>query len=238
MKKIRCSVGYHVAKLDVIPVFAAGVRDGIYNNIVPFAMPPMLIAIFQALIDDYINKRAAYKQGGLAQKGPFLVAKQNLMIGLDRMSEYVDTVANGDANVITLSGFVPTKGTTTEVPAPAQPTGVKVARGTTGILLAECDKQAQAVSYGCIMTTGAALPDSVIMNGKGQLVISSPDSPGTGPSVPLGPPASLVGSVDLNQNRKKEFLNLEPGTTYYFVFFAVNASGVSPLSISASLMCG
>lgn len=238
MRKIKCSLAFHKAKLDTIPTIAGGVRDGVYGNPTPFDTPPMLETDFQALITDYQTKRDAYKQGGLAQKGPFLNAKDNMMEGMDTMAAYVDTVADGDANVITLAGFVPTKGTTSEQPDPVQPTGVTVKHGTTGILYAECDNQPQAMGYGCIMTVGEPLPSNVVMNGVGQLLVSdSGDVGGTDETAVSASDGMVTGTFDLNPNRKKTFRNLTPGVFYYFTFYAYNATGVSSLSASASLMC-
>lgn len=238
MKKIRCSLKYHYIKLDSIPTFAGGVRDGIYNNPTVFNTPPMLQADFQAFISEYQSKRDAYKQGGLAQKAPFLNAKENLMVAMDDMAEYVDSVALGNANTIILSGFVPTKGTASDQPDPVQPTGLQVKQGSTGILYAECDKQDQAIGYGCIMTVGQPLPDNVVMNEVGQLIVSESGNVGGEGNTAISASDGMVqGTFDLNPNRKKKFVNLTPGVTYYFVFYAYNAQGVSPLSASASLMC-
>jgi hypothetical protein len=238
MKKIRCSLSYHATKLDEVPVFATGVRDGVYGNPANFNTPPLMQTEFQALIDAYNNTRAAYKQGGLAQKGPFLNAKSALMGGLDDTSTYVDTVANGDANLITLAGYVPTKGSASEVPAPVQVTGLKAWRGSSGQLYVECDKQQVAVSYGCIMSVGGQLPPDVIMNASGQLNFPSNTPPTPPPPInPMVTDGPTGGSIDFNTSRRKLFINLTPGVTYYFVMFAINAAGVGPISEPESIMC-
>ena len=238
MSKIKCSLSFHSAKLDAIPTFAGGVRDGIYNNPLVFNTPPFTQPDFQSFITDYQLKRDAYKQGGLAQKGPFLAAKDAMMQSLDTMADYVSLLAKGDANIITLSGFVPTKGTASEAPATVKPTGVTVKHGSSGRLLTECDKQEQAIGYGCIMTVGAPLPSTVVVNEAGQLLISDKGEPKAEDNTPISTSDGMPnGTFDLNPGRKKEFINLIPGTVYYFVFYAYNAKGVSSLSDSVNIMC-
>lgn len=238
MRTIKCSRGYHKKRLGELPTFAGGVRDGVYGHAVPFSAPPFTDVEFQALITDYQNKRDIYKQGGLGQKGAFLFAKSNLLNGLDEMADYVDSVALGDPNIITTAGFVPTKGVNSKAPNPVQPTGVTVKRESYGILVAECDKQDQAVAYGCIMTANEPLPDTVVINGSGQLVVSESGSPVAANNTAISASDGMIsGTFDLNMNRKKRFLNLIPGVKYYFRFYAMNAQGVSSLSDSVSLMC-
>ena len=238
MSKIKCSLSFHSAKLDTIPTVSGGVRDGIFNNPLVFVAPPFNQPDFQAIISDYQLKRDAYKQGGLAQKGPFLASKDALMKGMDTMADYVSKLAAGDANIITLSGFVPTKGTASEAPAPVKPTGVTVKHGSSGRLLVECDKQDQAIGYGCIMTVGAPLSASVVVNEAGQLLISEKGEPKAADNTPISTSDGMVkGTFDLNPSRKKEFINLMPGTVYYFVFYAYNAKGVSSLSDPVNIMC-
>ena len=237
MRRIKCSLSFHNYRLDTIPVFAGGVRDGIFGNNLVFATPPIGLPDVQLLIDTYLNTRYAYKQGGLAQKGPFLTAKDALMEGLDSLAEYVNTVSDGDPNIITLSGFVPTKGSVSDAPPPATPTDIKITRGEdSGELLAECNKISYAVSYVCIMTVNEPLPPDISINAAGQLYING--GPDGGQAEASAAPPTLAAIMDFNTSRKKKFVNLQPGTIYYFAFFAVNAAGVSALSNSEKLMCG
>lgn len=229
MKTIRCSVSYHRMKVNDFPVFAIGVRDGIYGNAGTFTTPPLLQTDLQAMIDTYNNTRGAYEQGGMAQKGPYQAAKQALNGGLDTLSAYVDTVALGDENVILLSGFVPTKGNASETPFPTKVTGVKLKRGDTGELLAECDPMDYAVSYVAILTKDTPIPADVKIddNGQLQIAIDNGDQPAYLPQI----------FIDFNQTRKKSFSSLQPGAFYYIVFFAINASGVGSFSDPTSIMC-
>lgn len=238
MSKIRCSLSFHTSTVNDFPEFAGGVRDGIYGNPTAFVSPPILETDFQAALDDYNNNRYAYVQGGLAQKGPYLQSKEDLMVILDTTAEYVDTIANGNANIITLAGYVPTKGNISEQPAPTEPEGIVVKRGSTGQILAECENQSVATAYGCIMTANEPLPANVIMNGKGQLVVSESGDPTAPDDTAISASdGQISGTFDLTQGRKKSFINLNPGTFYYFRFYASNSRGVSGLSESVGIMC-
>ena len=230
MEKIHCNLHYHESPLGEVESFALGVKAGYYGNNPPFTVLPLTAAALQLLIDDYGTTRAAYVNGGLLQKGPFLLAKTALMNALDSLTEEVDKVAAGNSEIIVLSGFRPTlpRG---EGEAPARPTGVVVKRGATGELLAECPVVEGAQSYGCIVIAGNPLPAGFGLNGSGQFVIVE-----MAPTPP--PPVGTIDAVfDFTKGRKKRFTGLAPHTVYYIYFYAVNATGVSPLSDVASLEC-
>jgi hypothetical protein len=236
MAKSRSSFAYHRFKLDLIDVFAIGVRDGIYNNPTAFSSPPLLPAVFQGLIDGYVSTRGAYKMGGMAQKPAFLQAKIDLMRALDATAEYVDGVANGNELIIILAGYTPTKTTQSNAPAPVQPTGVRLTRSNTGILLAECDNQPVADTYLAFLTPNAPIPAGITVSGTGQIVVPS-GGPGAQGATAFGALGAVEFIIDINKNRKKKFMALTPGVTYFVTFVAINAQGVSPFSDSASCMC-
>lgn len=236
MAKIRCSVSYRRISFNTIAGFAISVRNGIFNNAIAFVTPPITLAVFQAIIQTYIDARNAYTEGGTAQKAAFMTAYDKLIDTLDQLSFYVDGLANGSEVLIILSGFKPTKGSATAKPAATIPTGVRLYQGTTGVLHAECDNQPDVDTYLCLLIAGMALPESVSINQFGQIIFPNDGTPPTGGTtgVPtFGPPAIM----DLNKNRKKEFTGLVPGVKYYVVFVAINSSGVSPLSAVVSLLC-
>ena len=236
---VRCSLNFHAIKVNDFPVFAGGVRDGIYGNSATFTEPPIDQAAFQLLLDAYNNTRYAYEQGGLAQRGPYREAKTALTNTLDVFAYYVNGIANGNENFITLAGYVPTKGSRSEAPEPEVPTGVVLKRGSKGVLLAECAKQDNAVSYGCILIADVPLPDTLIMTDNGQLQYVGDFDPTNASNAEASDHYSYARSiVDCNPSRKKTFINLKSGTTYYAVFYAANAAGVSQFSQTVHLMCG
>ncbi len=228
MATIRCSKGYKRLKNDELDVFAAGIRNGIFGHAI-FMTPPILQVAFQLLIDTYFDTRAVYDQGGLGQKGAFNAAKKALLAGLDTMGAYVDTIAQGDANIITDAGFVPTKGTPTKKAAPTQILGVKATSPSAGLINTNCAPQLGVSIYVCIVTA-EPLPAGIHISLKGQLRLDSDTS------TPLVPqPEGAI--MDFNAKRKKSFAGLTSGTRYYFTYFGINSRGVGVLSISFSMIC-
>lgn len=231
MVKIRCKLSYHSLRTNVIKVFAVGVRDGIFNNNPPFITPPITIVALQLLIDDYSAAYDAFKLHTAAISSVD-DARDLLMAGLDTLRVYVDTEANGNAIIIALAGFEPTKGSANNVVKPLQPTGVTLVRGIQGELIAECATIIDADSYGAVLTS-ELLPAWFVIDGFGQVVIEQGNTPG--PIPPSAPsPGNADGILDLTKARKKKFSNLQVNVTYYVYFWAANAAGVSPLSNAVS----
>lgn len=231
--KVRSSFAYHSIKPDLLTNFATGIRDGIYNNPALYTTPPMLITAFQAFIDTYTNARAAYKQGGLAQKGDYELAKAALMTALDQFAVYVNSVALGNPALITEAGFIPTKGNLTPIAPPTQPQGVTITRGLPGELYADCTASSVVDSWGGILVANNALPPGVGINEQGQIVYTDNNNPMPGP-MPGPTPGSVVFIMDFTKARRKKFTGLVIGTTYYYYMWAMNAGGVSPLSEGVS----
>lgn len=237
MGNIRCKRDFKRKPIEGLDTFSTGVRDGIYTNPAIFTTPPITQMDYQAIIDGFINTRAAYKNGGSAQKGPYETARDTLFITLTLLADYVDTVALGSSAIITTAGFVPTKGTASERPKPDRPTGVTLDTGSTGVLLAECDSQPYVDTYLCLLSANEPLPASVSVNSAGQIVAlpdSSPTAMASG-QVAFSGPAAII---DLNKSRKKVFTGLVPGVMYYVTYVAINAQGVSDLSAPVGRMCG
>lgn len=243
---IRCSLSFHKSKVNDFTTFATGVRDGIFGNIIEFPTPPIPAPMFAGLIQNYTDKRAAYEKGGSAQKGPYQQAKKDLMEGLDTFAEYVTEAANGNENIILLSGFVPTKGYRSDKPSTVQPTGIILKRPATGVITAECANQKVATNYICIVTINDPLPDNVVLNDSGQLVyfdsaglaadsVSSESSVASTQAVAMN---IALAYIDFNPGRRKIFSNLQLGSRYHFSFAAANAQGVSTFSDPISIICG
>lgn len=232
MRTIKCRLEYHKSKLTALAPFALGVRDGIYNNNPPFMAPPLMQPIFEGLITDYSNKYAAYK-AHTETKAEMEIAKGSLMTGLDTMSNYVNTVANGDANIIGQAGFVPTKGSASQQNPPAEPTGITLNRLGAGELVSDCPVVEGAEFY-CAVLTQSPIPASIIMV-NGQIVLNEGGATPSPTPMP-GPTPSGIGIIDFNKSRRKIFIGLTPGITYYIYYWAGNTAGVSPLSQVVSFM--
>jgi hypothetical protein len=205
------------------------VKNCLYQHGDIFTAPPVDADELEALSTDYDDTYVRYKRGGSNAKGSFLKANDALFSAIDQLANYVNAVANGKLHIILLSGFVPTDTTSTRLKRPKTPENIKLKRLSSGQIQAICDHQDIAESYGCIITAGAPLPPTVHITMGNKL------------SLPLADLAALNIvhiEFDLGRGRKKLFSGLTPAVTYYFTFYAVNASGASSLSTVVSIMCG
>lgn len=222
----KCSLGFKRDEVERLDIFAVGVLDNIYKHSAVFPSPPITQVELQTNINNLINKRAAYKQGGMAQKGPYMSARKTLLNNLSALASYTNSVAQGNVNKILMSGFEPTKVVRTASNVPATPIGIKVENGVRGEIIVECKTIANATNYGCIMVHGQPLPDNIKMNEVGQLVMAQRIQQDEQAAQSQKP--NMV--FDLTKSKKKRFVNLQAGVMYYFYFFAVNAAGTSRLS--------
>lgn len=229
MAQIRARVNYRHINLEMLEAFALLVLAGIYNNVAIFMGPPLTQPVFTALVNDYVTKLAKFKAHALS-KAEFDLSKEALITALDTLRVYVDSVALGDATIISLAGYEPTKGSASSTTPPVQPTGITFAKGITGEFITECEIIQGAVSYNAALVANNPIPANVVMNGLGQLVVTDANS---GPATPGMSGTSLSGIdyiIDFNKSRTKKFGNLQMGTTYYLYYWAMNAAGVSPMS--------
>jgi len=90
-------------------------------------------------------------------------------------------------------------------------------------LLAGCESYGENFKYGC-MVSDVVPPSTIFVNAAGQVYI------------PSGTLANLI--IDLNQERKRQFMGLVSGAFYWFYFFVGNAAGVSTLSVAKGIRCG
>lgn len=228
MEMIRCSLIFHKARVGELSNPAVTVRDGIFDNPALFVTPPIAQPVYQSLVDTYINTYAAYSVGGSAQQGAYRTASIALEQGMDTMADYVNEIADGDANIITTAGFIATKGSGGLAPEPEQLQDIELARGSTGQILAECEKQDYASVYICILSENAPLPPDFSLSDSGQMTMNPNYTPG---------PNAFRGIIDFGKSRKKKFTGLMPGNTYYVVFFVINTRGVSAMSTPVSIIC-
>ena len=173
----------------------------------------------------------------MAQKPAWNAANQALMDALVQTAQYVDTLVNGDENVVILAGYRPSKAYPSNVAKPTKVQGVTLKRDAevSGKLIADCTAQAGVNAYVCILTQGSPMPPNIVISEQGQMVIEEDLNPAP-------PPANAAANnirtiIDFNQNRRKEFTGLLPLTTYYAVFFGINAGGVGSLSDPSSVVC-
>ena len=222
-------------ELDKVDSFCLGVKAGYFGHNPPFTVLPLTELAYEDLIKDYVSTRAAYVNGGELQKGPFLLAKAALMEATDSLASATDKVAKGDPDIITLAAFVPTKAGSSEGVKPGQCV-VTVKRGMAGELISNCALLPGAKHYGCIVAEGAPLPDWFVINADGKIIVdASKFNPDPNPNPE---PSKITGiQFDLTDQREKHFTGLKHDATYYFYYYAVNATGVGPLSEVVSIVC-
>jgi hypothetical protein len=222
---IHCSRSFHTDPVSGLGDFFVIVQTGILGNPLTFVTPPYTKIETDLSYDLFINARAAYTKGGSAQEPAYNAAYKEIMKKLNKEADYVDGIALGDKDKITLSGFNPTtnpaqRSTSTY---PYQPTGVIfVADTPTGEIHTSCDHHDGKVNYGCIVSEGQPLRDGVTMSKDGQVKI---------------PPCLNNIFQSVSHQRQKEFTGLTAGVNYYIYYYVVNTAGASPLSIGLKVLC-
>jgi len=222
MAKTKCLRTYFTkATEDELDNIASAVKDGLNKQASIFPAPTVSVAAMQTAIHNYTVTLNAYRRGGLDQKSAFANAKTNLLNALESNAAYVDSIANGNEDLIVKAGYLPTRLTKTRLAPPAKPSGVKATRGeASGMLVLQCAVQKTAEVYGAIIAEGAPLTYANFSNGR--------------LTVPPGTTHQII--VDTNRMRKKIFTGLTPGTIYHCYMFCSNRNGSSTLSDGISVM--
>lgn len=224
MKNRVCKLAFHVYGKALLDTFANGVKNGIFNNPLIFDAPPLTAAELLHLITDYNLALATYDANGKNFKTAYLKARTKLMEGLNQLANYVNTIANGDPSIITTSGFFPTAETSQASPVLQKIEIVKVIPTTVNgrVKIETPAIVGKGVSaYGLILVSESPLSMENFNDGflnlkatEGQIII-----------------------VDFNRARKKIVNELDSTIAYYGYMFAVNATGVSPLSDAVRVKC-
>jgi len=236
--KPHCSVDYHNFNGDKMDTKAHLVAEGIYGNDPPFTAPPFTELAFTALIADHHTKWEAYKNGGQAQKGPYLTSRTALVNAMDKTGDFVDERPGVDDDMILLAGFTPTKTGGTKTLPPNPPTGIQLSLGISGEMFSDCDTVTGDAFYGSVLVAGKPLPDGFTINNAGQVIVLHTPEPNPNPNPNPTPETGVALIADLNKQRKKHYTGLTKGVEYYCYYYAINSGGVSQLSGPVILMCG
>jgi len=219
MKKINCLVSYRGFSNVTLPKFITLIEGGLYANTLIFAAPPVPFDEFKAVELNYINSVSKYDVAPKIEKTNMLVAKNKMIGVLDTLRGYVDGIANGNADIITLSGFTPSK-------SASQKSKPLDRYGDFDLKLGDNSGEIRAkitaypldknVKYMMLCTKQEQLPDNFIVNGVFDFSVL-PDA-----------------KFALNNGRIKLFTNLEAGMVYYFYLFISNPVSISPPSLPKS----
>ena len=218
----RCSVEYHNYNGTDLESQGHKTSNGVFGNNPPFTSPPTTKILFDPLVEDVHNTYEAFKEGGQAQKGAYLTARENLIAALDLLAKYVNELSGVNEAMIILAGFKPTKTGETQAVVPATPVIDKIERGSKGVLIPQCKPIKGASYYGCILLDKPMDTKLIFLNG----MLAFDD----------GFDSNFI--LNLTKGRKKIYSGLESGKEYWFYFYAGNSAGVSTLSEGESIVCG
>jgi hypothetical protein len=227
--KPHCSVDYHEFSGPDLETQGHKVSTGIYSNDPPFTAPPYAKLVFDGMVEDVHNTYEAYHNGGVAQKGAYMTARNILITALDTTGKFVDDLTGVDDAMITLAGFRPTKTGQTKSVVPVAPEldMDAIDTKTKGWLKFTSKPVAGAEFYGCIVLE-QPLNDNISFV-FGQVSFSSPPGPG---------PIPFNVRMVVTKGRYKELPGLTSGREYWVYLYAGNTAGVSSLSNGVSIVCG
>jgi hypothetical protein len=217
-----CKLEFHKYGASMLDTFTSLVKNGIYTNPSVFVAPPFTAVDFAATQETFSAAAADYKTFGLTKKTTYLNAKSVLSGQLDKLAIFVDSTANGDVSIITLSGFDPSKNTYQRATTLDKIETFVLKRTTVAsqiIVEIPVISNKGTVNYCCVCSEGAPITNAMVVNG--QIILEQGD-----PQV----------RQDFNKSRRKVFDGLRPGVVYYFYVFATNSVSVSPISDPKNLM--
>ena len=217
----ECGLGFHDYKGSTFNEFSEGVQTGINDH--PDKFPPadapvsnlVLVALIATMLSDF----SKYKKGGQEQKQTYLTSKGFVMEAIDKLIPWINKIANGDTKLIILAGYEPTYDPAAQKQSINNdaPQDVVVETGkSTGLMSGHCESYGVGHFYGCIVTVGQPLTETVSIDLNGQLHL----------------PANLAYAIihDFSHNRIKYFSGMTRGVDYYFYWYVVGVNGVTPLS--------
>ncbi|MEO6753528.1 MAG: hypothetical protein ABIP85_17255 [Chthoniobacteraceae bacterium] len=130
MNKTKAIVDFSNYSAVELGPLARAIHDQMGANAATFPSPPVSMAALLMLIEDYAAKLAAKASGAKADTLAFQTARKALEPALGLLGAYVNFLAQGDADVVLLSG-IPSYGTVRPVSSgpPAAPEDVRLSHG-------------------------------------------------------------------------------------------------------------
>ena len=221
MKKIKCKVIYRSYGSKFFITFCKLVSNGIYNNPLVFLSPTVHADDFNSTLTKFSDAYGKYKNAPKIEKTNLTNAHNDMLAIVDKIKDYVDIVADGDASIIILAAFTPTKSTTKKSKPVEVTNDFDVTRtnilGQAEVTINYAGK-GEPMWYFAICSTDATFPSTLVKDGV--LTFNAlPDAV----------------SIDISKAKKKLFTNLISGTTYYFYALVGNTKNVSLVSNPKSL---
>ena len=222
MLQAKCKLEYHKFSDSALEIRANQVSNGIYTNPLIFTTPPLSLAEFTTIQNQYVTAVSEYNTYGVVKKTALSNARKKIINTLDLLATYIDSEAQGDASKIILAGFVPTS-TMPQNSLPIEKINAFSGYRTDNVGEIAIDIPAVtgrgAITYFCICSEGTSIENPTLING--QLVLEN---------------TTTKIRCDYSKSRKKLFTGLTPGTVYHFYVFACNTASVAPLSDVKSIM--
>ncbi len=228
MRTHTCKFNFKFEENLVLENRSDGVYAGVYNNIDKFATPTMTKVAFGAIVADFSAKRKAKDQGGNKEKIAFKASTGIMRDTLFSMSEYVDSIAVGDLDLIKLAGYDatwdPAQSKGKSVPPKEMGLSLKRINDATNQLVSDCGTYPPDCYFLGILTEGFPLPHEFTVDEYG--------------NIKFPPTTNFKIFINSGKIGKKTWKNLKSGGTYYCYYLVTNRHGMSLLSNEAKNICG
>ena len=210
---------------------AEDVKAGVYENTNVFTTTPITLVVVAALITDYSEKRKAFEHGGIDQKLPYENAIKAIVNMLDKLADYVDSVALGNVTIIKTGGYevawdnseALAKNVSGAVAFIVEGVSLKRVENAPGRMVSDCDPKHGATTFIAILTEGVPLTEGTTVDSDFNVCI----------------PGSFTAPVRINvsHQRKKYWNGLVNSVNYYVYYMAVTAKTASLLSVAVKAQC-
>jgi len=103
MRKLISKKDYYKLKGMNLEKKAKDMKAGIYKNDTIFKGVPLTEDEMASTIVEFADKRTKWEHGGTDQRHAYNIAIEAIFKRMDTLSEYVDKIANGDADIIKMA---------------------------------------------------------------------------------------------------------------------------------------
>jgi len=216
MAALKVLLDYHRFGYPTLHTFTVNiVTAGIYANTAEFATPPVTLANYQTQVNKFATAYDDYKTIGKSGKATFEIEKNNTILLLDQLADYVNALPNLTEDLIDLSGFHHNKTSKTASVIPGQ-VAIKSSKALgNGVMELNISVDAEAVGYMAIVIDATATLPVLTQNAFSLLI---PGNTGVNTIVVV----STSHYITINA--------LAIGNKYNVYVYAFNTVGCGPLS--------